>query len=100
MCTVLQPKVLVAGATIYSMTLNELNYAPEIAQAMLKKQAAVAMVEARHLIVKGAVDIAFGALSQLQEKGMKIEEKDQFQLVCNLLIITAGDKEAQPTISI
>lgn len=53
----LQPRIDIAGATVYSVTLKELNYAPEIAAAMLRKQAAQAQLDARHLIVKGAVDI-------------------------------------------
>ena len=49
------------------MSLNELNYSTEIAAAMLKKQTAAALLEARQLIVEGAVSIAQGAISKLQE---------------------------------
>ena len=54
-CDILQKRVDVAGAEVLSVALNELNYAPEIAQGMLKKQQAESLLEARELIVKGAV---------------------------------------------
>jgi regulator of protease activity HflC (stomatin/prohibitin superfamily) len=96
----LQEAVFRAGAQVITVRLNELNYAPEIAQAMLKKQAAQALIDARHLIVKGAVDIAMQAVEELASKGLQMEEKDKFSLVSSLLIVTAGDKDATPTLAI
>lgn len=96
----LQPRVEVAGATILSVGLNELNYAPEIAQAMLKKQAAAALVEARNLIVKGALGIATTAVASLEEQGLKMDDRQKFDLVKNLLIVTVGDKDATPTLTV
>jgi regulator of protease activity HflC (stomatin/prohibitin superfamily) len=96
----LQPRVNVAGATISSFSLNELNYAPEIAQAMLKKQAAQAMIDARQLIVRGAVDIAMNAIEELKSKGLSMDDHDKFELVSNLLVVTAGDKDATPTLGL
>lgn len=93
LCQMLQPKVDVAGAVIYSLTLNELNYAPEIANAMLKKQAAQAMVDARHLIVKGSVDIAMTAIANLESRGMSMDDKEKFHLVSGLLLVTASDRD-------
>ena len=61
----LQPLVKCAGVEILSFVLNELNYAPEIANAMLKTQAAAALVESRHIIVQGAVSITCDAIGQL-----------------------------------
>ena len=82
------------------MTLNELNYAPEIASSMLRKQTAQAQVDARQLIVKGSVEIAFGAVDELEKRGLKMNDQDKFNLVSNLLVISAVDKDAQPTINV
>jgi len=96
----LQPRVNVAGATISSFSLNELNYAPEIAQAMLKKQAAQAMVDARQVIVRGAIDIAMNAIGELDAKGLHMDDKGKFSLVSNLLVVTVGEKDATPTLGL
>lgn len=96
----LQPLVDIAGVTIQSFLLNELNYAPEIASQMLRKQAAQALIDARHLIVKGACDIAENAVAQLESKGLKMTNENKFSLVSSLLIVTAGDKEPTPTLGV
>ena len=96
----LQGAVHRAGAEILSVRLNEMNYAPEIAQAMLKKQAAQAMVDARHLIVKGAVEIALQAVEELSNRGLTMGDKEKFELVSSLLIVTTGDKDATPVLSV
>ena len=67
---------------------------------VLKKQAAQALVDARHLIVKGAVEIALSAVGELGSKGLQMSDTDKFDLVSNLLVVTAGDKDAQPTIGL
>jgi len=95
----LQPRVDTAGALIMSFNLNELNYAPEIAAQMLRRQAAQAMVDARHLIVKGAVDIAREAVANLEAGGMHLSDEEKFKLVSSLLIVTTSDKDTTPTIS-
>lgn len=94
----LQPQVDVAGLKILSVSLNELNYAPEIAASMLKKQAAGAMIEARKLIVEGAVQIANDAVTKLQEGNLKLTDEDKVKIVTNLLTVTCGDSSAQPAI--
>merc|ERR1712100_609140 len=78
----LAPLVERAGVQVMSLTLSELNYAPEIAAAMLKKQQAGALIEARKLIVEGAVAIAQDAISLLQkghgtEDGVKLDEHEK-----------------------
>ena len=67
---------------------------------VLKKQAAQAMIDARHLIVKGAVSIAMEAVDELGSKGLQMDEKAKYDLVSSLLIVTTGDKDAQPTLSL
>jgi membrane protease subunit (stomatin/prohibitin family) len=65
LCYVLQEKVLQAGVLVHSVQLSNISYSPEIAAAMLKRQQAAAMVEARNTIVEGAVDIACHAVDKL-----------------------------------
>jgi regulator of protease activity HflC (stomatin/prohibitin superfamily) len=97
----LQPLVDCAGVEVLSMNLNELNYAPEIASCMLKTQAAAALVEARHIIVQGAVDIAKEAIVQLESDGtLKMAEPDKVKIVSNLLTVTCADSSAVPTLSV
>jgi len=88
-----------AGIQVASMVLNEMNYATEIASAMLKKQQAGALIEARELIVEGAVKIAQDAIRRLEEGGtIRMEPADKVKIVTNLLTVTCGEKDAQPTI--
>jgi regulator of protease activity HflC (stomatin/prohibitin superfamily) len=95
----LQHRVLVAGAQIDSMTLNELNYAPEIASAMLKKQQAGALIEARELIAEGAVQISLDAVTRLEGK-MQIERDEKVKIVTNLLTICTGEENAKPVLTL
>merc|ERR1711959_390609 len=71
---VLQDRLAHAGVRVIAFNMTDLSYAPEIAQAMLVRQQAEAMVKARRLIVKGAVDISEDAIQQLDEKGVKMSE--------------------------
>lgn len=97
----LAPLVLQAGVHVTSLTLSELNYAPEIAAAMLKKQQAGALIEARALIVEGAVRIAKDAVTRLeQESVVKMSDSDKVKVVTNLLTVTCGDVEATPTVQL
>lgn len=101
LCKAMQPKVDCAGVKILSVALNELNYAPEIAGSMLKKQSAGAMVEARQLIVQGAVEIAQDAVVALEAGGkMKLTNEDKVKIVTNILTVTCSDSDATPTISV
>merc|ERR1719158_2220252 len=67
---VLQDRLAHAGVRVIAFNMTDLSYAPEIAQAMLVRQQAEAMVKARRLIVKGAVNISEDAVQQLEEKGL------------------------------
>merc|ERR1712070_1117500 len=73
----LQPLVDIAGVEVTSMSLNDLAYASEVAAAMLKKQQARALVEARTLIVEGACRIAQDAITLLQTDGTVLLDDDQ-----------------------
>jgi regulator of protease activity HflC (stomatin/prohibitin superfamily) len=101
LCREMQPKVDCTGVRILSVALNELNYAPEIAGSMLKKQTAGAMVEARQLIVQGAVQIAQDAVVALEAGGkIKMSNEDKVKIVTNILTVTCSDTDATPTISV
>jgi len=97
---VLQDRLAHAGVRVIAFNMTDLSYAPEIAQAMLVRQQAEAMVKARKLIVKGAVDISNDAVSQLESKGVKMSEGEKTKIVTNLLTVICGDQRAQPTLSV
>merc|ERR1719231_566907 len=86
----LQPLMVTAGISVSSMCLNDLSYAPEVAAAMLKRQQAAALVDARTLIVDGAVKIAQDAVARLQEEGtVVLNDGAKVRIVTNLLTVTA-----------
>lgn len=93
-------KVSAAGVEVIAYELSDLSYAPEIAQAMLVRQQAEALVGARKIIVEGAVEIVRGAICHLQAAGIPIEASHQSRVVGNLLAIICGDAKVQPTYEI
>lgn len=98
MMNLLQERVDVAGVRILSFQLNELSYAPEIAQAMLKRQQADALVAARAKIVAGAVGIARDAAASDSLGAMTDQERAR--TVRDLLIVLVGEREAMPTVTV
>ncbi|MBS0195596.1 MAG: SPFH domain-containing protein [Planctomycetes bacterium] len=97
---ILQSKVEIAGAEVASFELSDLSYAPEIAQSMLVRQQAQALVDARKVIVDGAVQIVHHAVELLGEKGHKLPAGEEARLVSNLLTVICGESHVQPTYSI
>jgi regulator of protease activity HflC (stomatin/prohibitin superfamily) len=95
----LQSKVGVAGAETVSFELSDLSYAPEIARAMLVRQQAQALVDARKVIVDGAVQIVHHAIELLGEKGHKLQPGEEARLVSNLLVVICGESHVQPTVA-
>ncbi|MCL2062676.1 MAG: SPFH domain-containing protein [Firmicutes bacterium] len=96
----LQARVDVAGVEILDARISHLAYAPEIAQVMLQRQQANAIIAARQKIVDGAVSMVEMAVNKIKEK--KIAEFDaasKAQMVSNLLVILCGNKDAQPIIN-
>jgi hypothetical protein len=100
MVQLLQQKADLAGARIVSYELADLQYAPEIAAGMLVRQQAEALVEARHTIVDGAVQIVSGAVTKLGETGLHLQDREQSRLVSNLLAVICSDSHVTPTFSI
>ncbi len=93
-------QALAAGVEIISYEISDLSYAPEIAQAMLVRQQAQALVDARKIVVEGAVEIVDGAMTQLKDRGIDIAPIHQSKVVENLLAIICGDAKVQPTYAV
>lgn len=89
-----------AGVAVEEARLTHLAYAPEIAQAMLRRQQAEAVIAARRTIVHGAVSMVDMALRELSEKGVvKLDEERKASMVSNLLVVLCGETEAAPVIN-
>lgn len=67
---------------------------------MLKRQAAEALVQARELIVQGAVGISLKAVQELEKGGLKFSPEETARLVSNLLVVTCGEHDAQPVVGV
>lgn len=96
----LQGRLSVSGVTVDEARLSHLAYAPEIAQAMLRRQQAEAVIQARRLIVDGAVGMVRLALNDLEEMGVvKLDNERRAAMVNNLLVALVSDSDAQPVIN-
>lgn len=89
-----------AGVTVLEARVSHLAYAPEIAQAMLQRQQAAAIIAARTRIVEGAVSMVHMALEQLAEKGVvQLDEERKAAMVSNLLVVLCGERGTQPVVN-
>ena len=89
-----------AGVAVEEARLTHLAYAPEIAQAMLRRQQAEAVIAARQKIVVGAVSMVEMALRELTDKGVvTFDEERKASMVSNLLVVLCGESNAQPVIN-
>jgi len=96
----LQQRVENAGLEIIEARITHLAYSPEIAAAMLQRQQATAIIEARQKIVDGAVGMVEMALNKLSEsKVCELDEERKAQMVSNLLVVLCGNKDAQPIVN-
>ena len=96
----LQGKVRIAGINIDEVRITHLAYAPEIAAAMLQRQQATAIIEARQKIVEGAVGMVDMALKNLAENNVcDLDDERKAQMVSNLLVVLCGNKDAQPIVN-
>jgi len=96
----LQERLDKAGVVIEEARLTHLAYAPEIAQAMLRRQQAEAVISARQRIVQGAVSMVDMALRELSEKNVvKLDEERKAAMVSNLLVVLCSESEASPVIN-
>ncbi|MGC2206569.1 MAG: SPFH domain-containing protein [Candidatus Dormiibacterota bacterium] len=93
-------RVVIAGVEIVEVRISHLAYAPEIAQAMLRRQQANAVVAARSRIVDGAVGMVELALDRLQERGIvKLDEERKAAMVSNLMVVLCSDQPASPIVN-
>jgi regulator of protease activity HflC (stomatin/prohibitin superfamily) len=89
-----------AGVEVIESRVTHLAYAPEIANAMLARQQAEAVVAARFKIVEGAVGMVQGALDALREQGViELDEERKAQMISNLLVVLCGDRPAHPVVN-
>lgn len=96
----LRERLQQAGVTIVDARISHLAYAPEIAQAMLQRQQADAVVAARTRIVYGAVSMVEMALGQLKEKGLaELDPERRAAMVSNMLVVLCSERPAQPIVN-
>jgi hypothetical protein len=98
--TEISARVESAGVRVIESRLTHLAYAPEIAQAMLRRQQAGAVVAARQLVVEGAVGMVEMALAKLTEREVvELDEERKAAMVSNLLVVLCGDRDTQPVVN-
>lgn len=96
----IQEKVQEAGLEIVDARITYLAYAPEIASVMLQRQQAAAIIDARKMIVDGAVGMVEMALDRLKENNVvDLDDERKAQMVSNLLVVLCGNKDAQPIVN-
>ncbi len=96
----IQARVSQAGLEIVEARITYLAYAPEIAAVMLQRQQASAIIDARKMIVDGAVGMVEMALDRLKEGGMvQLDEERKAAMVSNLLVVLCGNHDAQPVVN-
>jgi regulator of protease activity HflC (stomatin/prohibitin superfamily) len=96
----IQAKVDIAGLGILEARITHLAYAPEIAAAMLQRQQAAAIIDARQMIVEGAVGMVETALAKLNEHEIvELDEERKAAMVSNLLVVLCGSRDPQPVIN-
>ena len=89
-----------AGGTVDDARITHLAYAPEIAQTMLRRQQAEAVIAARERLVSGAVGMVEMALKQLSERKIIIlDDERKAAMVSNLLVVLCGETQAQPVVN-
>jgi len=96
----IQKKVAHAGIEVIEARITYLAYAPEIAAVMLQRQQASAIIDARKMIVDGAVGMVEMALERLNENGIvELDEERKAAMVSNLLVVLCGNRDAQPVVN-
>ena len=96
----IQSKVDIAGLEIVEARITHLSYSEEIAAVMLQRQQASAIVDARNMIVEGAVGMVEMALAKLNENDIvKLDEERKAAMVSNLLVVLCGNRDAQPVVN-
>lgn len=95
-----QDRLAKAGIEIIESRISHLAYSPEIAQAMLRRQQATAIIAARRKIVEGAVGMVEHALEELSRKQiLELDEERKASMVSNLLVVLCSETETQPVVN-
>jgi regulator of protease activity HflC (stomatin/prohibitin superfamily) len=96
----IRDRLKIAGIEVIEARINYIAYAEEIANAMLRRQQAAAVVSARFKIVEGAVSMVQMALEQLSDKNIvELDEEKKAAMVSNLMVVLCGDKDATPVVN-
>ena len=96
----IRERLQIAGIEVIEARINYIAYAEEIANAMLRRQQASAVVSARFKIVEGAVSMVQMALEQLSDKKIvELDEEKKAAMVSNLMVVLCGDKDATPIVN-
>jgi regulator of protease activity HflC (stomatin/prohibitin superfamily) len=96
----IRERLKIAGIEVIEARINYIAYAEEIANAMLRRQQATAVVSARFKIVEGAVSMVQMALEQLSEKNIvDLDEEKKAAMVSNLMVVLCADKDATPVVN-
>jgi regulator of protease activity HflC (stomatin/prohibitin superfamily) len=96
----IRERLSIAGIEVIEARINYIAYAEEIANAMLRRQQATAVVSARFKIVEGAVSMVQMALEQLSDKKIvKLDEEKKASMVSNLMVVLCSDKDATPIVN-
>ena len=96
----IQEKVAFAGLEVVEARITYLAYAPEIAAVMLQRQQASAIIDARKMIVDGAVGMVQMALDKINKEGIcDLDDERKAQMVANLLVVLCGNRDAQPIVN-
>jgi regulator of protease activity HflC (stomatin/prohibitin superfamily) len=96
----LQEAVNAAGIRVLNVRLNDLTYAPEIAQSMLMRQQAMALIDARKTIVEGAVEIVKDAVDRLGSAELHMSDDQREHLISNLLVVICSGENAKPVLTV
>jgi regulator of protease activity HflC (stomatin/prohibitin superfamily) len=97
----IQERVTKAGVRVNESRISHLAYSPEIAQAMLRRQQAIAIIAARQKIVEGAVSMVDMALKGLAQQGIvHLDEKQKADMVGNLLVVLCADRDTHPMVNV
>jgi len=96
----LSERLAKAGVEVKEARISHLAYSPEIAQAMLQRQQASAIIAARYKIVEGAVGMVENALEMLAQKGIvQLDDERKAAMVSNLLVVLCGERATQPVVN-
>ena len=96
----IQERLSKAGVEVLEARISHLAYAPEIAQAMLQRQQAGAIIAARQRIVEGAVGMVQMALDMLSQREiLELDNERRAAMVSNLLVVLCGERSTQPVIN-